>query len=211
MTWVLFDLNGTLVNPAGIGEPILPAAFEDAIQLAMVTTMTAARAAFNDLIGAALRRRLALAGRNAAEADGLLDRLAEMPAYPEAPAALERLAGAGARLGVLTQSSAESAEAVLANTGLRDRLELVISADDAGAFKPDPRVYRLALDKVGPAWLVAAHWWDVAGAARAGMRTAWVSRHDGLYPDAAPTPDVRAADLREAVRGILAHTVDRHQ
>jgi 2-haloacid dehalogenase len=128
-----------------------------------------------------------------------------MPAYPEARAALERLAAAGARLGVLTQSSADAAEQVLRAAGLRDVLETVISAQDAGAFKPDPRVYRLALERLGePAWLVAAHWWDVAGAARAGLRTAWVSRHDGVYPDAAPAPDVRAGDLLEAAEAISA-------
>jgi 2-haloacid dehalogenase len=204
VTWVLFDLNGTLVDPAGIGEPLMPAAFADAIQLAMVTTMTGGTAGFRDLIGAGLRRRLELAGRDVAEAGPVLERLAAMPAYPEARAALDRLAGAGARLGVLTQSGADAAEALLRNAGLRDALEVVISADDAGAFKPDPRVYRLALDRVGPAWLVAAHWWDVAGAARAGLRTAWVSRHDGVYPDAAPTPDVTGADLLEAAEGVLA-------
>jgi 2-haloacid dehalogenase len=204
MTWVLFDLNGTLVDPSALDEPLMPAAFEDAIQLAMVTTMTGGRAAFRDLIAGALRRRLALAGRDEADAERALADLARMPAFPEARAALERLAAGGARLGVLTQSGAEAAETVLRNAGLRDALEVVISADDAGAFKPDPRVYRLALDRVGgPAWLVAAHWWDVAGAARAGMRTAWVSRHDRIYPDAAPPPDVRAADLAEAAAAIL--------
>jgi 2-haloacid dehalogenase len=202
MTWVLFDLNGTLVDPAGIGEPLMPAAFEEAIQLAMVTTLTGAQAAFKDLIGAALRRRLRLAGRDAAEAEPALERLAHMPAYPEARGALETLSAGGVHVGVLTQSSADAADALLRNAGLRDALELVISADDAGAFKPDPRVYRLALDRVGPAWLVAAHWWDVAGAARAGMRTAWVARHDRLYPDVAPEPDVRAGDLMAAAIGI---------
>jgi 2-haloacid dehalogenase len=205
VTWVLFDLNGTLVDPAGVDEPMLPVAFDDAITLAMVTTMTGAQAAFRDLIGAALRRRLVLAGRDPALAEAALDRLATMPAFPEARAALERLAAGGARLGVLTQSSAEAAEQVLRAAGLRDALELVISADDAGAFKPDPRVYRLAVERVGgPAWLVAAHWWDVAGAARAGLRTAWVSRQDRLYPEVAPPPDVRAGDLLEAAAGILA-------
>jgi 2-haloacid dehalogenase len=167
-----------------------------------VTTMTGAQAAFKDLIGAGLRRRLRLAGRDAADAESALERLAHMPAYPEARAALDQLAAGGAHVGVLTQSSADAAEALLRNAGLRDALELVISADDAGAFKPDPRVYQLALDRVGPAWLVAAHWWDVAGAARAGMRTAWVARHDGLYPDAAPPPDVSGSDLLEAAAGI---------
>jgi 2-haloacid dehalogenase len=205
VSWVLFDLNGTLVDPSGLDEPLMPAAFEDAIQLAMVTTLTGGQAAFKDLIGAALRRRLALADRDAAHAGPALEQLSNMPAFPEARAALERLASAGIHVGVLTQSSAQSAEQVLASAGLRDLVTRVISADEAGAFKPDPRVYRVALERVGqPAWLVAAHWWDVAGAARAGLRTAWISRHDRLYPEVAPEPEVRAADLLEGAAAILA-------
>ena len=204
MTWVLFDLNGTLVDPSALSEPLMPDAFEDAIQLAMVTTMTGGRAAFRELIAAAVRRRIALAGRDSAEADPALAELAHMPAFPEARSALEIAAG-GAHVGVLTQSSEDSSGQLLTNAGLRDAIELVISADDAGAFKPDPRVYRHALERVGePTWLVAAHWWDTAGAARAGLRTAWVSRHDRLYPDAAPQPDVRAGDLLEAAEAISA-------
>jgi 2-haloacid dehalogenase len=205
MTWVLFDLNGTLVDPSRLSEPLLPEAFEDAIQLAMVTTLTGGRAAFRDLIASALRRRLALAGRDASEAEPALAELARMPAFPEARSALERLTAGGFHVGVLTQSSAEAAAQVLEHAGLRDAIEVVISADDAGAFKPDPRVYELARGRFGePAWLVAAHWWDTAGAARAGLRTAWVSRHDRVYPDAAPAPEVRAADLLLAAGEILA-------
>src|SRR5881227_3610314 len=126
MTWVLFDLNGTLVDPSGLDEPLMPTAFEDAIQLAMVTTLTGGQAAFKDLIGAALRRRLALDGRDEGDAEAALARLGEMPAFPEARAALERLAAGGLHVGVLTQSSADSAEQVLRNAGLRDAVERVI-------------------------------------------------------------------------------------
>jgi 2-haloacid dehalogenase len=215
LRWVLFDLNGTLVDPAVMAQPLgdsaadedlVTAAVDDAIQLAMVTTLTGGEAAFDDLVRAGLARRLRLAGRDTGLADDALGLMSTMPAFIDAPAALEQLRGIGLRLGVLTQSAAEAADAVLRFAGLRDRIEAVISAPESGAFKPDPRPYRMALERIGaPAEevaLVAAHWWDVAGAKAAGLRTGWVARRDLLLPDAVPEPDVGGRDLLEVAEGL---------
>jgi 2-haloacid dehalogenase len=215
LRWVLFDLNGTLVDPAVMAQPLgdsaadedlVTAAVDDAIQLAMVTTLTGGEAAFDDLVRAGLARRLRLAGRDTGLADDALGLMSTMPAFLDAPAALEQLRGIGLRLGVLTQSAAEAADAVLRFAGLRDRIEAVISAPESGAFKPDPRPYRMALERIGaPAEevaLVAAHWWDVAGAKAAGLRTGWVARRDLLLPDAVPEPDVGGRDLLEVAEGL---------
>ena len=215
LRWVLFDLNGTLVDTAvmaqplgdsGADEELVGHAVEDAIQLAMVVTLTGREAVFKDLVRAGLRRRLRLAGRDPALADDALGLMGAMPAYIDAPAALEQLRGIGLRLGVLTQSSAEAADGVLRFAGLRDRIEAVISAPESGAFKPDPRPYRMALERIQAAGeevaLVAAHWWDVAGAKAAGLRTGWVARHDLVLPDEVPEPDVSGRDLLEVAEGL---------
>jgi 2-haloacid dehalogenase len=215
--WVLFDLNGTLVDPGVLAQPLgdasadealVDAALDDAIRQAMVITLTGERAAFRDLLEAGLRRQLALAGHSDAGLGEALALLACMPAVLEAPAALERLRGEGLRLGVLTQSSPDAADQVLRFAGLRDRIELIVSADEAGAFKPDPRPYRLALERTGAAAdevvMVAAHWWDVAGAKRAGLRTGWVARRDRVLPASVPDPDVTGRDLAEVAGGIVA-------
>jgi 2-haloacid dehalogenase len=171
-----------------------------------VLQLTGGTAVFADLIGAGLRRRLAMAGRDPAAAEDALGLLGSMPAFIEAPAAMERLRGAGLRLAVLTQSAPEAADAVLRFAGLRDRLELVVSVAEAGAFKPDPRPYRLAVERTGAAAdevaLVAAHWWDVTGAKAAGLRTGWVARRDLVMPDSVPAPDVSGRDLAEVAEGL---------
>jgi 2-haloacid dehalogenase len=217
LRWVLFDLNGTLVDPAVLAQPLgdhaadealVLKAFEDAIQQAMVLTLTdaAGEAAFAELIGAGLRRRLAMAGRDPALAEPALGLLGSMPAFIDAPAALETLRSVGLRLGVLTQSAPEAADSVLRFAGLRDRIELIVSAADAGAYKPDPRPYRLAVERTGAAAeevaLVAAHWWDVAGAKRAGLRTGWVARVDLVLPETVPEPDARGRDLAEVADAL---------
>ena len=124
-------------------EDLVSAAVDDAIQLAMVVTLSGGEAAFAELERRAARR-LRMAGRDAAAAGDALGLIGAMPAFIEAPAALQRLRGIGLRLGVLTQSTEEAAEGVLRFAGLRDRLELWSARPESGAFKPDPRPYRLA-------------------------------------------------------------------
>jgi 2-haloacid dehalogenase len=213
--WVLFDLNGTLVDPSGLAEPLgvdagfVSAAFDEANAAAMVATLGGVRAQFKALLESALRRRLAAAGEADAGVPEALARLSSMPAYPDAPAALERLRDAGCRLGVLTQSSVEGAETVLRASGLRDGFAFVASAPEGAAYKPDPRAYRHGLAQAGAdtAWFVAGHWWDVAGATAAGLRGAWVARTDVAYPAALPQPEATGADLAEVAGAILAADV----
>jgi 2-haloacid dehalogenase len=194
---VFFDLNGTLVDPGVLIEPreLALSALDEANVLAMVEALAGRRPPFRDLLESALRRLLERSGRDPGEAAGALERLASMPAFPEAAEALATLRDAGFLLGVLSQSSGDAASTVLRNAGLE--LDEVLSATP---FKPHPAAYAPA----DGGWFVAAHWWDVAGAARAGLRTAWISRDDVAYPVAAPEPDVRAADLLEAARRIIA-------
>jgi 2-haloacid dehalogenase len=206
--WVLFDLNGTLVDPGVLTEPgeIAIAALDEANVMAMVNAITGRESEFKPLLDAALRRGLERAGRDPELAAGALERLPDMPAYPDVPAALARLRDNGFSLAVLTQSAAPAAETVLRNAGLRDAFDLVLSAPDSGALKPGARAYRHGLAEAGAddAWFVAGHWWDVAGAAAAGLRTAWISRTDIAYPVAMPQPDVRGADLAEVVAALMA-------
>jgi 2-haloacid dehalogenase len=216
LSWVLFNLTGTLVDPSVLAQPLGDSAadeelvlnaLDDTIAMAMVDALTGGSTPFNEMMEAAMRRRLRLAGTDEDRAASALELVSTMPAYLEAPGALESLRARGLKLGVLSQSSAESADAVLRFAGLRDRLELVLSAQDAGAYKPDPRPYRMALEQTGSSGsevcFVSTHWWDVAGAKRAGLRTAWVARRERLLLDTVPAPDYTGRDLAEVAEAIV--------
>ena len=208
--WVFCDLNGTLVDPAVLLEPAdLPiAALDEANVMAMITTIAGRETEFKPLLDAALRRGLERAGRDPSLAEGALERLPSMPAYPDVPDALERLRAGGFQLAVLTQSAVEAAEDVMTNAGIREHFDLVLSAPALGAFKPDDLAYKSALERadVTDAWFAAGHWWDIAGAAYAGLRTAWISRTDLAYPPAMPEPDVYGADFAHVASAILNAT-----
>jgi 2-haloacid dehalogenase len=180
-------------------------ALDEANVMAMITTLAGRETPFKPLLDAALRRGLARAGLDPELAVPALSKLPDMPAYPDVPAALAALRSAGFRLAVLTQSAAAAAEEVTANAGIRDAFDLILSAPELGAFKPDDLAYKSALERAGvtDAWFVAGHWWDIAGAAYAGLRTAWVSRTDLAYPDAMPAPDVSGPDVAAVAARIL--------
>src|SRR3954470_11485129 len=135
--------------------------------MAMITVIAGAQMEFRPLLDAALRRGveragrdpegaaaawgggLGGAGRDPEEAAAALGRLPRMPAFPEVPEALQRLRDGGLKLAILTQSASGSAEAVLANAGLREHFEHLLSAPEAGTFKPEDLAYHAALETLG--------------------------------------------------------------
>jgi 2-haloacid dehalogenase len=66
--------------------------------------------------------------------------------------------------------------------GLGPLLDAVLSVEDVGVFKPDPRVYQLAVDRleVPPAAIcfMSSNGWDAVGAAAFGFRVVWVNRYN---------------------------------
>lgn len=213
--WALFDLNGTLLDPAGVGAPLgLPAddsiaALDEAILASMVDTLSGAYRPLPELLRSALLRRAQLTG-DPAGIDEAMERARRMPPYPGAGQAIERLRGARLEVGVLTNSATEAAEQALEAADLRELMSVVVGTDQVGVFKPHPDVYRRGIEATGaPAdqiCMVAAHWWDLLGAARAGMRSAWVAHKERVLAEAAGDLDVRGGDLEEAAAGIVELT-----
>jgi 2-haloacid dehalogenase len=215
MAHVLFDVNGTLLDPRaltaswegtppGLGLSVL----DQTVLQSMVDTLTGEFRPFTDYIRAALAHRAELLGLGDDAVAAGMTAAAALPPYPDAADALSRLRLAGHTPSAVTNSAADAARSALDAAGLLEHMHAVIGADAAGAYKPDPRVYRNALGVLGlepgETWFVAGHWWDVAGAKRCGLRTAWIARDEGLLLGSAPEPDVRAADLKEAAEAIAA-------
>jgi len=162
---------------------------------------------FADLVRSALRRELELELAGYEQLDRAGDAAGRLEPFPDAAAALDVLASAGCRLGVLTNSEGSAAEGNLTRVGWRDRFERVVGTEQVRAYKPRPELYRRALEELeapsDEVWLVTAHGWDALGARHAGLSSAWVSRREGVLLDVVPEPDVRAEDLRGAAAGIV--------
>jgi 2-haloalkanoic acid dehalogenase type II len=144
-------------------------------------------------------------------ADELAARYGELEPWPEAGAALRALQGR-AKLAVVTNCSDALAAVAVARTGVP--FDVVVAAERAGFYKPDPRPYRLALDELGLApgacLFVAGSPYDLVGTARVGLATYWHDRLGLAPPPGAPPPMARHPTL-EPLPGVVlgdgpAHT-----
>jgi 2-haloacid dehalogenase len=145
----------------------------------------------DDELGARLRRRsleliyasgeyrpydeiVAEAAGDARFARTLLDRWDELEPWPEAPAVLRDLAR-DHRLGLVTNTSQDLAVRAAAKLGVD--VDVLISAEAAGYYKPRPEPYRAAIDALGlPALFVAGSGGDVPGAEAVGLPVVWHNR-----------------------------------
>lgn len=209
---VLFDLNGTLLDAGAItdswpgGRGAALRVLDDAVWQAGVDTLSGEFRPFPEYVRAALDRAATTMGLGDDLVEQGVEAAKQLPRFPDAHEALVTIRDAGHTAHVLTNSAADAATAALEAAHLRDLVDQVIGCDAVGAYKPDPRPYRHALEVLGAdagsTWMVAAHWWDVTGAKRAGLRTAWVGRDEGALLPTVPTPDVAAVDLAGAAARI---------
>ncbi|HJS95095.1 MAG TPA: haloacid dehalogenase type II [Solirubrobacteraceae bacterium] len=209
---ILFDLNGTLTDPGAIGgawgAPDLGVAvLAAAVQSAMVDAILGNSRAFSEHVEAALRDEVGRLGLEPERIDEALEAAAALPAFADTAPGLDAMAGAGLRLVVLTNSGADAARRTLEANGLAERFERILGVDAVGSFKPDPAVYRYALEELGcdahEVTFVSAHAWDLAGAAHAGMRSAFV-RRDEPWASAYPRPDIEATTLPGIATALAA-------
>ncbi|ANH38459.1 (S)-2-haloacid dehalogenase 4A [Nocardioides dokdonensis FR1436] len=175
--------------------------------------LAGASAPFAEIASGALRARLQ--ERGAASEDEVeaavatvMGRFSELGLHRDVAPGIRALRAAGLRVVTLSNGAAGVAEALLARGGLRDHVDLVLSVEDAPAWKPAASAYQHALDECGveahEAMLVAVHPWDIDGAARAGLRTGWVDRSGrGAYPSYLRAPELTAPSLAELAGDLL--------
>lgn len=113
----------------------------------------------------------------------------ELAAYPEVPTMLATLKQRGLKTGILSNGAPEMLDGAVSSAGLEELLDVTLSVESVGVFKPHEKVYDLvgahfqcARDEV---LFVSSNGWDAAGAAGYGFQTVWVNRasepQDRLY------------------------------
>ncbi len=137
----------------------------------------------------------------AASADHVIAGFMSLPLHPDVEPGLQALATLGIRLVTLSVGSAAVAEGLLERNGLEGVVERVLTCAHGPAWKPAESAYRWALEEcgtaAGEAMMVAVHPWDIHGAGRAGMRTAYVDRRGAGYPDPMRAPDLTVGSFTE--------------
>ena len=130
-------------------------------------------------------------------ANALMDEYLKLAAYPDVPAALQRLAGR--KLAILTNGSPDMIEPLVKHSGLK--FDAVLSVDELKIFKPAPEVYQLAVERLGAAkeqiGFVSSNCWDALGAKAFGFRVFWINRLKAPVDRLGFQPDAIVSSLHE--------------
>ena len=131
-------------------------------------------------------------------AHDLLGRWDELEPWPEAPAVLRDLAG-DHRIALVTNTSEALAGRAAAKLGIE--VDVLISAEAVGFYKPRPEPYRAAIDALGvPSVFVAGSAGDVPGAERAGLPVIW---HNRVGAPAAGGEPLAVIETLEPLPGLV--------
>jgi 2-haloacid dehalogenase len=219
---VVFDVNETLSDLAPLGARFADVGlspgqaqqwFAAVLRDGFALTVHGGSAPFAT-VGAAVLRTL-LAGRDVdadAAVEHVLTGFLALPVHPDVPAGVRALQAAGFRLVTLSNGAAGVAEQLLAGAGLRDAFEAVLTVEDVGVWKPAAAAYLHAARACGVAAadcvLVAVHPWDLDGAHRAGMASAWLDRAGSPYPQVFRRPTYAVPSLVELAGALTGPVPD---
>jgi len=131
----------------------------------------------------------------------LLNLYLTLDAFPEVRDTLARLKQAGMRTAILSNGSPQMLKAAVEGAQITHLLDAVLSVEEVGIYKPHPRVYQLAVERLGlEAGAIAfqsANAWDAWAASAFGMRVVWCNRYDQRPEKLPGRPDREIRSLTE--------------
>ncbi len=212
---VAFDMIGTcfsLEKPrqqlVALGAP--PAAlqlwFAQTLRDAFALSYAGSYSPLKEILAAELPRTLKVLGIEVEDQQQaqVVKSFTQLELQPGALETFKILTAAGWQLVALTNGSQEATDQLLGQANAREYFARIFSCDEIQKTKPHPDVYALPKQEAAEEiWMVAAHAWDIAGAACAGLRTAFVAQTED-YLTVYPQPEVIASGLVEAANQIIA-------
>lgn len=209
----VFDAYGTLFDYASAAagcrdalgaklEPLTALWREKQLQYTWLRALQGAHVDFWQVTGDALDFALETLGIDDRPLrKRLLDLYLTLAAFPEVPDVLQRLQAAGIRTAILSNGSPEMLRAAAAGAQITHRLDQILSVEEVGVYKPHPKVYQLAVDRLGVApeeiSFQSSNAWDAYAASAFGMRVVWCNRY-GQRPERLPgRPDHEVRTLTE--------------
>jgi len=131
------------------------------------------------------------------------NRWRELTPWPEATAVIAEIASK-TKVGIVTNCSEELG--LIAKNRLGVALDVFLSAERAGYYKPDPRIYQKAIEEIDEdprrILYVAGSPFDVRGAAAAGMPVYWHNRI-GLVDNEANSRSIDVSDNLGGLRNLI--------
>jgi 2-haloacid dehalogenase len=209
----VFDAYGTLFDYASavarcrdvLGDQATPLTSlwrEKQLQYTWLRSLQGRYASFRQITEDALEFSLeALGLADAALQIRLMNLYVSLECFPEVRAMLARLRAAGLKTAILSNGSPDMLASTLAHTKLAPLFDAVLSVEEVGVYKPHPKVYQLAVDRLGvPHEAISfqsSNGWDAYAASAFGLRTVWCNRYGQKAERLPGRPDFQVRSLAE--------------
>ena len=211
---LLFDVLGTVVDEAGSMQAEVATALGQADDSAQAEALAAAWLRRASALITSICEGSPWRSTDDVNAEALAEVLHDGPALPEPavrhlalaghrlrpfPDAVAALRGLAGRFTIVALSNGNLSLLTDLFTGAGLTWHGVLSGEMVHAYKPDPAVYRFALDRLAldprRTLMVAAHAWDLRAAAGFGLRTAFIQRAGEDEPEPSDAFDLEVPDL----------------
>src|SRR5262249_2014367 len=213
------DLYGTLVDPLSVWQRLAALLGESARQAADVWRMKQLEYTFRlvameryedfeTVTRKALAYALAVVGCEATEEQraGVFAEYDQLRPFADVCEGVEQLAAKGHLMVVLSNGTPRMLRAAVRTAGLEPGIQTLISVDEVRTYKPSPRVYQHAAERlrrpIDEIRLVSSNPFDIIGAAAAGMQVAWLNRSGAVFDTLGPRPDLEIGTLSDLAQRI---------
>lgn len=137
----------------------------------------------------------------------ILGEFRKLPAYEDVRPALGMLREKNIRVIAVSNSSLAMINEQLTNAGIIELFDSYYSVDHVNKYKPFKDIYLSAAEQEGlqpeNIIMVATHDWDLFGAKKAGLTTAFVKRKEEIYHPFYLQADFNASSLPELIQQVI--------
>ena len=137
----------------------------------------------------------------------ILGEFRKLPAYKDVRPALTLLRAKDIRVIAVSNSSLDMIKEQLTNAGIMDLFDSYYSVDSVKKYKPFTDIYLSAAQQEGlptaAIVMVATHDWDLFGAKKAGLTTAYIKRKEVLYHTFYLEADFKDSNLTDLIMQLI--------
>ena len=187
---IIFDVNETLLDlsplknsiNSELGDGAAEVWFAQLLHYSLVESITDTYHDFSEIAEAVLQMNAKKADLDLtdSEVQEILSPISKLKAYPDVENGLNDLKEAGFKMIAFSNGKPSVLADQLNYAGLTAYFDQILSVEEVRKYKPHPDTYKYALKKSNSkaerSLMVAAHGWDIVGAQRAGLKTAFIKR-----------------------------------
>ncbi len=137
----------------------------------------------------------------------LMFHIAYAEPYPDAIQALEKARRLCGRVGLVSDADNDMAYGILYKLKFLQYLDTVVTSEEVGVNKPNPKIFLIAAERLGVrpenTAMIGDSWKDIEGSKKAGMKAVLVLRRREVLNNLTVEPDAIVENLLQAVNKVV--------